>query len=224
MKRQDKRLDYPRVEKILDDGTIIAYDKYNQLNTDLNVHTLTDAQQHQVFGGILINTADQQNKYYTDRDYRYEQEQREALNQSKSRNKWLLFGFIIILLLLVVFIVKSCSSDDTQNETFDQNNATTNSQQTPDNNKSENQYVEQKDKELQQQIQDTKDSIKNNHSDTQSKIDQLKQEIENLKNHTNDKQANKVANQYDDTVDNLQNAEKERQNGNNDAMEKELEK
>lgn len=34
MKRQGRNRDYPRIEKILDDGTIIAYDKFNQLNTD----------------------------------------------------------------------------------------------------------------------------------------------------------------------------------------------
>ena len=46
--------DYPRIIEIENDGKIIAKDKYNKLNTELNIHTLTYKQQEEVFGGILI--------------------------------------------------------------------------------------------------------------------------------------------------------------------------
>lgn len=63
--------DYPRIIEIKEDGRIIAIDKYNKLNTDLNMHTLTNQQQNEVFGGILIKPkqSDNPNRYYNDRDY-----------------------------------------------------------------------------------------------------------------------------------------------------------
>lgn len=45
---------YPRIIEIKEDGRIIAIDKYNKLNTDLNTRTLTDEQQYEIFGGILL--------------------------------------------------------------------------------------------------------------------------------------------------------------------------
>jgi len=46
--------DYPRIIEIKEDGRIIALDKHNKLNTDLNINTLTYQQQEKIFGGILI--------------------------------------------------------------------------------------------------------------------------------------------------------------------------
>jgi hypothetical protein len=66
---------YPRIIEIEKDGRIIAKDKYNKLNTELNIHTLTYKQQEEVFGGILINDFnknDDTNKYYNERDFHRE--------------------------------------------------------------------------------------------------------------------------------------------------------
>lgn len=47
--------DYPRIIEIKEDGRIIAIDKYNKLNTDLNMHTLTNQQQNEVLEAYLSN-------------------------------------------------------------------------------------------------------------------------------------------------------------------------
>ncbi|MGV3043319.1 type VI secretion system TssO [Staphylococcus rostri] len=201
---------YPRVEKILDDGTIIAYDKYNQLNTDLNINTLTDQQQHDVFGGILIKNTRQPQTH----DYEYLRQKDAELQRTNRKNKWLLVGFVIALLVIGLFVFKSCSQNDTDN-TMTQDEQTLNEQETA---------LQQKDAELQQQIKDTQDSIASNDTESQSKIDQLKQQIQDLRDSIDNKQADKVANQYEDTIDNLQDAEDERQSGNLDKMQEQLDK
>ena len=217
VKRQDRNRDYPRIEKILDDGTIIAYDKFNQLNTDLNINTLTNQQQYDVFGGILIRPQRRANDY-NERDYRREQYQQQEIESSKRKNKWLMVLLFIVAIALVAFIVKSCSGTHDSGQT---SNDGTQSNQT---NPNDSQVVQQKNDQLQQQVEETKQSIENNQSDTQSKIDALKQEIANLKNSANSQQAENVVNDYNKTADNLQNAENERQNGNNDEMQRELDK
>lgn len=47
--------DYPKILKIEDDGKIIALDKYGNVNTDLNIHTVNDQQQQDIYGKILYN-------------------------------------------------------------------------------------------------------------------------------------------------------------------------
>ncbi|ARB39699.1 hypothetical protein B5728_01785 [Mammaliicoccus sciuri] len=115
MKRQGRNRDYPRIEKILDDGTIIAYDKFNQLNTDLNINTLTDHQQHEVFGGILIRPQRRTNDY-NERDYRREQYQQQEIESSKRKNKWLMVLLFIVAIALVAFIVKACTGPTIRNK------------------------------------------------------------------------------------------------------------
>ncbi|QLK85857.1 hypothetical protein [Staphylococcus sp. 17KM0847] len=212
MTKQSKRLNYPRVEKILDDGTIIAYDKYNQLNTDLNINTLTDQQQYDVFGGILIKTSS--NTYPSHINHRHDDYVQSELKKSKRSNKWLVFALIIALIILTIFVMKSCTSnhdESLQNDTMDYQTA-------------QEDELKQKDDELQQQIKETQNSIENNESDTQSKIDRLKEQVQDLKDNVNHRQADKVANQYEDTVDSLENAENERQQGHTEKMEEELDK
>lgn len=216
VRRQERNRDYPRIEKILDDGTIIAYDKFNQLNTDLNINTLTDQQQHEVFGGILIRPQRNSNAY-NERDYRREQLQQEEIESSKRKNKWLILLLFIVAIALVALIVKSCTGTNDKQVANDPNTS-------DPTNQNDAQLVQQKNEQLQQQVEDAKKSIENNQSDTQSKIDALKQEIASLKNNTDTQQANKVADEYNKTADNLQNAENERQNGNNDEMQRELDK
>ncbi len=76
--------DYPRILEIKENGRIIALDKYNKLNTDLNTHTLTDEKQYAVFGGILLKRKRQDNpsRYYNERDYMREK-QLEEENKKK---------------------------------------------------------------------------------------------------------------------------------------------
>ena len=45
--------DYPKILKIEDEGKIIALDKNGKVNTDLNIHTVSDEQQQAIFGDIL---------------------------------------------------------------------------------------------------------------------------------------------------------------------------
>lgn len=210
MRRTQQSEVYPRVEKVLEDGTIIAYDKHNRLNTDLNIHTLTDQQQYDVFGGLLIKTNPQRHTH----DIEYLRQKDAEIQKSQRKNKWLLVGFVIALLIIGLFVFKSCSSNT--DNTMNQDEQTTTQEQED--------VLQQKDAELQQQIKDTQDSIASNDAEAQSKIDALKQQVQDLRDSINSKQANKVANQYDDTVDNLQDAEDERQNGNLEKMQEELDK
>ena len=79
--------DYPRIIEIKEDGRIIALDKHNKLNTDLNINTLTYQQQEEIFGGILIkdNYNDENpNRYYNERDY-YREKQLEEENRKNKR-------------------------------------------------------------------------------------------------------------------------------------------
>ncbi|MCS4486431.1 hypothetical protein [Staphylococcus americanisciuri] len=214
MRRTQHSEVYPRVEKILDDGTIIAYDKYNQLNTDLNVNTLTDQQQHEVFGGILIQNSRQSQSH----DYEYLRQKDAEIQKTNRKNKWLLVGLIIALLVIGLFVFKSCNQNDVD-DTTNQETQTANNE-----NNTQEEALQQKDAALQQQIKDTQDSIASNNNESQSKIDQLKQQIQDLRNSIDTKQADKVANQYEDTIDKLQEAENERQNGNLDKMQEQLDK
>ncbi|UXR69957.1 hypothetical protein MUA26_02085 [Staphylococcus sp. IVB6246] len=210
MKRTQRSDVYPRVEKVLEDGTIIAYDKHNQLNTDLNIHTLTDQQQYDVFGGIIIKNTSQ---HPHTPDYEYLRQKDSELHQTQRKNKWLLVGLVVALLVIGLFLLKSCTNDtDEAIEQVEQNNA------------EQAELLQQKDSELQEQIKDTQESIASNDTASQSKIDDLKQQIQDLRNDINSKKADQVANQYDDTVDNLQNAENERQNGNSEKMQEQLDR
>ncbi|AVQ34285.1 hypothetical protein C7J88_08965 [Staphylococcus muscae] len=210
MRRTERSDIYPRVEKVLDDGTIIAYDKRNQLNTDLNIHTLTDQQQYDVFGGILIkNTAQQQ----PTQDYEYLRQKDIELQKTNRKNKWLLVVFVISLFVIALFLFESCTNDTNPELNSEEQNQATNEE-----------LLQQKDNELQQQIKETQDSIASNDAESQSKIDQLKQQIQELRNDIDSKKADQVANQYDDTVDNLQHAEDERQSGNLDKMQEQLDR
>lgn len=210
MRRTERSDIYPRVEKVLDDGTIIAYDKRNQLNTDLNIHTLTDQQQYDVFGGILIkNTAQQQ----PTQDYEYLRQKDIELQKTNRKNKWLLVVFVISLFVIALFLFESCTNDTNPELNSEEQNQATNEE-----------LLQQKDNELQQQIKETQDSIASNDAESQSKINQLKQQIQELRNDIDSKKADQVANQYDDTVDNLQHAEDERQSGNLDKMQEQLDR
>lgn len=153
MRRQERNRDYPRIEKILDDGTIIAYDKFNQLNTDLNVNTLTDQQQHEVFGGILIRPQHHNANTYNERDYRREQLQQEEITSSKRKNKWLIFLLFVVVIVLVAFIVKSCAGTNDKHASNDPNT-------TDPTNQNDAQLVQQKNEQLQQQVEDTKKVLK----------------------------------------------------------------
>lgn len=153
MKRQDRNRDYPRIEKILDDGTIIAYDKFNQLNTDLNINTLTEQQQHEVFGGILIRPQRRTNNY-NERDYRREQYQQQEIESSKRKNKWLMVLLFIVAIALVAFIVKACTGANDSEQT---SNTEPQSEQT---NPNDSQVVQQKNDQLQQQVEEAKKVLK----------------------------------------------------------------
>ncbi|UXR78719.1 MULTISPECIES: hypothetical protein [unclassified Staphylococcus] len=210
MRRRERSDVYPRVEKVLEDGTIIAYDKRNQLNTDLNIHTLTDQQQYDIFGGILIKNTAQQPHTHT-QDYEYLRQKDIELQKTNRKNKWLLVIMVISLFVIALFLFNSCTNDTDHTMNPEEQNQVTNEE-----------LLQQKDNELQQQIKDTQDSIASNDAESQSKIDQLKQQIQELRDDIDSKKADQVANQYDDTVDNLQNAEDERQSGNLEKMQEQL--
>ena len=113
---------YPRIIEIKEDGRIIAIDKYNKLNTDLNTRTLTDEQQYEIFGGILLRKKlqDDPSRYYNERDYLREKELEEENQKNKKIKKWLMVGIIALLIIIVIFAVKSCSNN--QNEDSQQDN------------------------------------------------------------------------------------------------------
>jgi hypothetical protein len=120
---------YPRIIEMKKDGRIIAKDKYNKLNTELNIHTLTYKQQEEVFGGILINDFnknDDTNKYYNERDFHREKELEEEIKKKKTKG-WLSFIAIILLIIVVILIVKSCS---TNSDPTNQNTGNTTQDQT----------------------------------------------------------------------------------------------
>ena len=81
--------EYPKIIEIKEDGRIIALDKNSQLNTDLNEHTLTEEQQYEVFGEILLKKKqnDDPKRYYNERDYirerQLEEENRKTLKETQ---------------------------------------------------------------------------------------------------------------------------------------------
>ena len=105
---------YPRIIEIKEDGKIIAMDKDNKLNTDLNTLTLTDEQQYKIFGGILISKKlqDDPSRYYNEKDYLREKQLEKDNKINKKINHWLDFGFIVLLVITIVFTVKSCVNEE----------------------------------------------------------------------------------------------------------------
>ncbi|MBM6209956.1 hypothetical protein H6K96_12115, partial [Staphylococcus epidermidis] len=115
--------EYPKIIEIKEDGRMIALDKNSQLNTDLNEHTLTEEQQYEVFGEILLKKKqnDDPKRYYNERDYIRERQLEEENRKNKTIKRWLMFGVIALLIIVVIFVVRSCSNtndiihNDTQN-------------------------------------------------------------------------------------------------------------
>lgn len=105
---------YPRIIEIKENGRIIAMDKDNKLNTDLNTRTLTDEQQYKIFGGILIRKKlqDDPSRYYNERDYLREKQLEKDNKINKKINHWLDYGIIVLLVITIVFTVKSCTNED----------------------------------------------------------------------------------------------------------------
>ncbi|AQR26675.1 hypothetical protein [Staphylococcus aureus] len=215
--------DYPRIIEIKEDGRIIALDKFNKLNTDLNINTLTYQQQEEVFGGILIkDNYDNPNKYYNERDYYREKQLEEENNKNRKIKTWLLFGVIALLIIVAIFGVKACTN---QNEevTNNQDNQSTEQQSSQQNNRKNS---DQKDKDIQKQIEETKDDIKNDNeeSNTNTQIQNLQNEVNQLKqNAENTKERNKIINKYESSVDKLQQAKNAKDNGDTSKMKEELE-
>src|SRR5699024_2734072 len=134
--------DYPKILKIEDDGKIIALDKYGNVNTDLNIHTVNDQQQQDTFGTILYNPyrrtvknseSYNDNKYndyksetsYNQRDRERELQLLEENKKSKRKQFWLGLGMVILLFIIVIFEVSTFINgvnDDQQNanDTSDQ--------------------------------------------------------------------------------------------------------
>ena len=99
MSKSESFRDYPKILKIEDDGKIIALDKNGKINTDLNIHTITDDKQRSIFGEGIYNPYSRVEKNYDDYDTRpedfYNQRDREREWQlqeenkkSKTKNKW----------------------------------------------------------------------------------------------------------------------------------------
>lgn len=106
---KDNTIEYPCILKVELDGTIIALDKFGDVNTELNAHTLTQEQEYKVFGKVLYekyyhqnmsryerNKNDYDNEsyshhkpepddYYTERDKKHDWEQQQELNKCKKR-------------------------------------------------------------------------------------------------------------------------------------------
>ena len=117
MSKSEDFRDYPKILKIEDDGKIIALDKHGKINTDLNIHTITDDKQRSIFGEVIYNPYSRVEKnydnydkrpedYYNQRDREREWQLQEENKKSKTKNKWLgilltiaivfIFGFILI--------------------------------------------------------------------------------------------------------------------------------
>ena len=104
--------DYPKILKIEDDGKIIALDKYGNVNTDLNIHTVNDQQQQDIYGKILYNpyrrTVKNSESYndhkyndyksetsYNQRDRERELQLLEENKKSKRKQFWLGLGMVV---------------------------------------------------------------------------------------------------------------------------------
>src|SRR5699024_2149106 len=105
MSKPEDFSNYPRILKIDDDGKIIALDKNGKINTDLNTNTIDDEKQRLVFGKVIYqpyysryeqnresyyNDKQSPEDYYNLRDRERELEQKQALDKSHKKTKWLI--------------------------------------------------------------------------------------------------------------------------------------
>lgn len=243
MSKSNNFHEYPAILRIEADGRIIAYDKKGRVNAELNEKTLTKEDEYRVFGKALYDDYKRQQysryernrdtynddnlqrqsrpeDYYTQRDREHDLAQQESLKKSKKRNKWLIFGIVVLLIIVLCVIVKSCSNDSTDNA---EDNQTQQSNETNSNSQeADKQQVEDQNNAIKDEIQETQDSIKNGESDTNSKLQDLQNQVDQLEQQSASDNGDSVVKDYQNTIDKLKNAQTERENGNNSAMQEQL--
>ncbi|WP_436941677.1 hypothetical protein [Staphylococcus succinus] len=219
MSKSESFRDYPKILKIEDDGKIIALDKHGKINTDLNIHTITDDKQRSIFGEVIYNPYSRVEKnydnydkrpedYYNQRDREREFQLQEENKKAKSKNKWLGILLTIAIVVIAFFVVKHFMFN---NESENQSDVA-------------NEQLQQENQQLQQDINDTKSELKNtqnNANQTQESINQLQSKVDELKANNQDQNA---VNEYQNGVDQLQEAQNSKQNGNKEEMQDQLKK
>ncbi|WP_281512302.1 hypothetical protein [Mammaliicoccus vitulinus] len=206
--------DYPKILKIENDGKIIALDQNGNINTDLNTHTINDEKQKLVFGQILYspysrteknkNDYNENNKnaenYYNQRDREREWQLQDEKKQAKTKNKWLGFLLTIAIVVIAFLVIKGTLFNNNQNE-----------------NVTDNEQLQQSNQQLQQDMNNTKNKLKDsqaNEQQTQQDINNLQNKIDDLKTNNQDNQNNGTLNSYQDGINQLQEAQNSKTNGN----------
>src|SRR5699024_10890403 len=141
MSKPEDFSNYPRILKIDDDGKIIALDKNGKINTDLNTNTIDDEKQRLVFGKVIYQ------QYYNIHDRERGLEQKQALDKSHKKTKWLIASIIVIILvaaiiIITLFINSNKDEIDNQQQTQDSNQNEQSQQQKDSNIESQNEQIQ----------------------------------------------------------------------------------
>lgn len=216
--------DYPKILKIEDDGQIVGLDKQGRLNSDFYTSNIDDKYFYNVFGTNYdtlhekyVNEnymryekskahSTRPENYYNERDFKRDLDQQNEIKNSKRKNKWLV-GLLVVAVVIIafIFVSKFFSSDNANNDQANVN-------QDADN------------KQLQQEINDTKSQLKDsqqNEQETQQKINDLQSKIDNM-NAENPNESG--SSELQDGVNQLQEAQNNKVNGNEEKMKENLKK
>ncbi|ATH59128.1 MULTISPECIES: hypothetical protein [Staphylococcus] len=235
--------DYPKILKIEDDGKIIALDKNGKVNTDLNIHTVSDEQQQAIFGDILyqpyrrttksnqLYDTNSQKSHNQEPHYNQQDRERELYlldenKKAKRKNVWLGLGVIVLLIVVIIFAVTTYINSDNNEQ---QSTKQTSEQQSANQNQSNdtqgsNVNFQRQNNEVKKDIQSLKENISNSNNNTDSKLQALQDKVDSLKQEADSNKTNNLAEKYQTTVDDLKQAKNEKDNGNTNQMQAELDK
>ena len=174
--------------------------------------------------------------YRHDNDYmRYdeirahEREHMCMLEEENRRNRnWKNFLGILALILFVIALIfglKSCMNDEPSNT-----NEAANQQQKNDTQQQNNQQqamsddlIKEKEGVIQEKIDEAKASIKDNQDNSEQLISQVQGEVDHLKNQVNSDYAQNIAEEYQDAVNKLNQADEAKENNDDSKMDQILE-
>lgn len=221
LKGKENFKDYPKIVRIENDGKIIGLDKHGRVNTDFNTNTVNREEFFKVFNNdfstLHENYVNENNKesydsdyikpnesperFYNERDFKYDLDRQNELKKTKSKNKWLVTLLVIAVIIVAFFMIKNH---------FAAKEAETNEQNEVNN------------QQLQNEIEDTKSQLANSREgeqQTQDKISELQDKINNMNENRNSQSEN---NQLQEGINKLQDAQNSKMNGNEDQVKEQL--
>lgn len=220
---------YPKIERIEDNGDIIALDKKGRVNTDFNINNINKEKAFEIFGISFDKLHDdykknnhlsryERNKQsYRDQDEikgnNLNNDNSDSPNKESKSKKWLSILLGIVAVVVLIFIVSSYFNNKSEEKRQQEEQTAT------------NQQLEQENQQLQQDMKDTQDKLKDSQTDkqqTQQEINNLQNRVDNLKNNQQGNADQGAINSYQDGINKLQDAQNSKAAGNYEEVKEKV--